>query len=297
MGASPTIATNMFNLKKIRKMEKKVFENSEQRKSFNSAIEKIAKEGRTLSQICKSFALTEGANKEVQDRVFKESNLPDSLKNEFVNIATDKKQLMNLMKGYLLRADGVFVKKYTFTKISGGEIKISKECPKESISFKSLKKQGFRGAIMEYQTEVQKLTNRNEQEGYLECFCYIPKESYSFGEIWSAIKAYFGSNKPDLMELETRIQNAFAPSEETAIKPTKEAEKPVSLDSRTAEDLVKGYIDRLSDANKKKITKYNYLCVRIGKTGVPVIGFTNKPVKASGVVNFETSKYRTNVQG
>ena len=279
-------------------MEKKVFENSEQRKSFNKAIETIAKEGRTLSQVCKSFALTEGANKEVQDRVFKESNLPDSLKNEFVTIATDKKQLMSLMKGYLLRADGIFVKKYTFTKISGGETKISKTCPKEAVSFKTLKKQGFRGAILEYNVEIQKLTNRNEQEGSLECFCYIPKTVYSFGEIWSAIKSYFNANKPDLEDLETRIQKAIECKKEVEKEPTKEAEKATkTLDSSTAEDLVRGYIEKLTDANKKKLTKYAYLCVRIGKTGAPVVGFTNKPVKSSGVINFETAKYRNNVQG
>lgn len=280
-------------------MEKKVFENSEQRKSFNKAIETIAKEGKSLSQVCKSFALTEGANKEVQDKVFKEMGLPDNLKEEFIAIATDKKQLMALMKGYLLRADGVFVKKYTFTKISGGETKISKECPKEAVSFKTLKKQGFKGSIMTYKTPIIKLTNRNEQEGNLECYCYLPKESYSFGEIWGAIKAYFGANKPDLVELENRIQSAFSP----AGTPAKDAEKleketakeTVSLDSSTAEGLVKSYIDRLSEANKKKLTKYSYLCVRIGKTGAPVVGFTNKPVKSAGVINFETSKFKVNV--
>lgn len=276
-------------------MEKNVFETAEQRKDFNKAIEKIAKEGRTLSQVCKSFALTEGANKEVQDRVFKESNLPDSLKNVFLEIATDKKQLMSLMKGYLLRVNGVFAKKHTFTKIVGGKTTISKICPQEAIEFVSLKKQGFKGSIITYKTPVVKLTNRNEQESNIECFCYIPKESYTFNEIWSAIKAYFGANKPDLMELETRIQNAFAPAEETAIEHTKETEKTVSLDSSTAEDLVKGYIERLSDANKKKLSKYAYLCIRIGKTGTPVVGFTNKPVKSAGVINFETAKYRANV--
>lgn len=276
-------------------MEKKVFENSEQRKSFNKAIETIAKEGRSLSQVCKSFALTEGANQEVQNKIFKEMGLPDSLKSEFVTIATDKKQLMSLMKGYLLRVNGIFAKKISFTKIVSGETKISKECPKEAIPFKCLKKQGFRGAILEYQVEVQKLTNRNEQEGSLECFCYVPKESYSFNEIWSAIKSYFNANKPDLEELEKRIQQAIESKKESVKEPTKEAEKPVSLDSSTAEALIKSYIDRLSDANKKKLTKYNYLCVRIGKAGTPVVGFTNKPVKSAGVINFETSKYRANV--
>lgn len=277
-------------------MEKKVFESSEQRKSFNKAIETIAKEGRTLSQVCKSFALTEGANKEFQDKVFAEAKLPNTLKAEFVAIATDKKQLMALMKGYLLRVNGVFAKKMTFTKIVGGNPTISKICPQEAIEFVSLKKQGFKGSIITYKTPVVKLTNRNEQEGNIECYCYIPKESYSFGEIWSAIKSYFGANKPDLEELETSIQNAFAPAEETAIQPTKEAEKPTkTLDCSTAEDLVRSYIDSLSDANKKKLTKYNYLCVRIGKTGAPVVGFTNKPVKSAGVINFETSKYRANV--
>lgn len=276
-------------------MKSNVFESSEQRKSFNKAIETIAKEGKSLSQVCKSFALTEGANKEVQDKVFKEMGLPDNLKEEFIAIATDKKQLMALMKGYLLRADGVFVKKYTFTKISGGETKISKERPKEAVSFKTLKKQGFRGTILEYQTEIRKLTNRNEQEGNLECYCYVPKESYSFGEIWSAIKAFFGANKPDLVELENRIQSAFSPAEAPEKEPEKPAKEVVSLDSSTAEGLVSSYIDRLSDANKKKLSKYAYLCVRIGKTGAPVVGFTNKPVKSAGVINFETSKYRENV--
>lgn len=277
-------------------MEKKVFESSEQRKSFNKAIETIAKEGRSLSQVCKSFALTEGANKEFQDKVFAEAKLPDTLKDEFAEIATDKKKLMELMKGYLLRVNGVFAKKHTFTKIVGGNTTISKICPQEAIEFISLKKQGFKGSIITYKTPVVKLTNRNEQEGNIECYCYIPKESYSFGEIWSSIKSYFGANKPDLEELETKIQNAFAPAEETAIKPTKEAEKPTkTLDSSTAEDLVRGYIEKLTDANKKKLSKYAYLCVRIGKTGTPVIGFTNKPVKSSGVINFETSKYRANV--
>ena len=276
-------------------MEKKVFENSDQRKAFNNALNEIAKEGKSLSQVCKSFALTEGANKEYQDKVFAEAKLPDSLKEEFVAIATDKKVLMALMKGYLLRADGVFVKKYTFTKISGGETKISKTSPQEAVSFKTLKKQGFRGSILEYQTHVRNLTNRNEQEGSLECFCYVPKESFSFNEIWSAIKSYFGANKPDLIELENRIQNAFSPAKEAEKQPAKEEEKPVSLDSQTAEGLVKGYIDRLSEANKKKLTKYNYLCVRIGKTGTPVVGFTNKPVKSSGVINFETAKFKANV--
>lgn len=276
-------------------MEKKVFESSDQRRSFNKAIETIAKEGRTLSQVCKSFALTEGANREAQDRIFKESKLPDSLKNEFVAIATDKKLLMSLMKGYLLRADGVFVKKYTFTKISGGETKISKTCPEEAIPFKSLKKQGFRGAILEYQVGIHKLTNRNEQEGSMECYCYIPKTVYSFGEIWSAIKSYFNANKPNLEELEARIQKAIEGKQEAEKESTKEEKKTVSLDSRTAEDFIKTYIDRLSDANKNKLSKYDYLCVRIGKTGAPVVGFTNKPVKSARVINFETAKYRANV--
>lgn len=277
-------------------MKSNVFESKEQRKSFNGALNEIAREGKSLAQVCKSFALTEGANKEVQDRVFKYFNLPENLKNEFVEIATDKKKLMALMKGYLLRADGTFVKKYTFTKISGGETKISKECPEEAVYFRTLKKQGFSGAIMKYQTEVRKLTNRNEQEGSLECYCYIPKESYSFGEIWNSIKAYFGANKPDLVELENRIQSAFAPIGDTEKQPEKQPEKEItSLDSSTAEGLVRSYVDRLSETNKKKLTKYNYLCVRIGKTGAPVVGFTNKPVKSAGVINFETSKYRENV--
>lgn len=278
-------------------MEKKVFENAEQRKSFNKAIETIAKEGRSLAQICKSFALTEGANREIQDKVFKEMGLPDLLKEEFVSIATNKKVLMDLMKGYLLRVNGVFAKKMTFTKIVGGQITISKICPENAIEFSSMKKQGFRGSIITYKAPVIKLTNRNESEGNLECYCYIKKEVYSFGEIWSAIKAFFGANKPDLVELENRIQSAFAPAE----APAKEAEKlekeTPSLDGKTAEDLVKSYVSRLSDSNKKKLDKYSYLCVRIGKTGAPVVGFTNKPVKSAGVINFETSKYRTNVQG
>lgn len=276
-------------------MKSNVFESKEQRKSFNGALNEIAREGKSLAQVCKSFALTEGANKEVQDRVFQYFNLPEGLKNDFVAIATDKKKLMALMKGYLLRADGTFVKKYTFTKISGGETKISKECPEEAIPFKTLKKQGFTGAIMKYQTEVRKLTNRNEQEGSLECYCYIPKESYSFGEIWGSIKAYFGANKPDLEELENRIQSAFSTAETTEKEPEKPAKETDQLDGKTAEDLVKSYVSRLSDSNKKKLDKYSYLCVRIGKTGAPVVGFTNKPVKAAGVINFETSKYRANV--
>lgn len=276
-------------------MKSNVFESSEQRKSFNGALNEIAREGKSLAQVCKSFALTEGANKEVQDRVFRFFNLPDSLKEEFISIATDKKKLMALMKGYLLRADGIFVKKYTFTKISGGETKISKECPEEAISFKTLKKQGFAGAIMTYKTPIIKLTNRNEQEGNLECYCYLPKESYSFGEIWGAIKAYFGANKPDLVELENRIQSAFSPAETPAKEAEKQTKEAAQLDSSTAEGLVRSYIDRLSESNKKKLDKYSYLCVRIGKTGTPVVGFTNKPVKAAGVINFETSKYRANV--
>lgn len=276
-------------------MEKKVFESTEQRKAFNSALNVIAKEGKSLAQVCKSFALTEGENKETQDRVFEEAKLPDSLKQEFVTIATNKKILMDLMKGYLLRVNGVFAKKMTFTKIVGGQTTISKVCPENAIEFASMKKQGFRGSIITYKTPVVKLTNRNEAEGNLECYCYIPKESYSFGEIWNSIKDYFGANKPDLVEMENRIQSAFAPAE----APEKEAEKPAKetaqLDNTTAEGLVRGYIERLSEANKKKLTKYNYLCVRIGKTGAPVVGFTNKPVKAAGVINFETSKYRANV--
>lgn len=276
-------------------MEKKVFENSEQRKSFNKAIETIAKEGKSLSQVCKSFALTEGANKDVQDRVFREMGLPESLKEEFIEIATNKKTIMDLMKGYLLRVNGVFAKKMTFTKIVGGQTTISKVCPENAIEFASMKKQGFRGSIITYTTPVVRLTNRNEAEGNLECYCYIKKEIYSFGEIWSAIKAFFGANKPDLVELENRIQSAFAPAE----APEKEAEKlekeTPSLDGKTAEDLVKSYVSRLSDSNKKKLDKYSYLCVRIGKTGAPVVGFTNKPVKSAGVINFETSKYRANV--
>lgn len=278
-------------------MEKKVFENGEQRKAFNNALNKIAKEGKSLSQVCKSFALTEGANKEVQDKVFSEAKLPDSLKEEFVSIATDKKALMALMKGYLLRVNGIFAKKYTFTKIVGGHTTISKICPKEAIEFVSLKKQGFKGTIKVYKTPALKLTNRNEMEGNLECYCYIPKTVYSFNEIWGAIKGYFNAGKPELEVLESNIQRAIESKKEA----TKEAEKPaketVSLDGKTAEDLVKSYVDRLSEANKKKLTKYAYLCVRIGKTGAPVIGFTNKPVKSAGVINFETSKYRENVQG
>lgn len=277
-------------------MEKKLFESSEQRKSFNKAIETIAKEGRSLSQVCKSFALTEGANKEVQDRVFREMGLPESLKKEFVEIATNKKVLMDLMKGYLLRVNGIFAKKMTFTKIVGGHTTISKVCPEEAIEFVSLKKQGFKGTILTYKKPVIKLTNRNEQEGNLECYCYIKKEVYSFNEIWGAIKAYFGANKPDLIELENRIQKAFAPVGDAEKQPEKQPEKETAqLDDSTAEGLVESYINRLSEANKKKLTKYNYLCVRIGKTGAPVVGFTNKPVKSAGVINFETSKYRENV--
>lgn len=277
-------------------MEKKVFESSEQRKAFNIALNEIAKEGKSLSQVCKSFALTEGANKEVQDRVFKEAKLPESLKEDFVVIATDKKQLMSLMKGYLLRVNGVFAKKMTFTKIVGGQSTISKECPKEAIEFSSLKKQGFKGTILTYKNPVIKLTNRNEAEGNIECYCYIKKESYSFGEIWSAIKAYFGANKPDLIELENRIQSAFSPVETPAKEAVKEAKKQaVLLDNATAEDAAKAYIERLSDSNKNKLSKYAYLCVRIGKTGSPVVGFTNKPIKSAGVINFETKNFRTNV--
>lgn len=279
-------------------MEKKVFENSDQRKAFNNALNEIAKEGKSLAQVCKSFALTEGANKETQDRVFKEAKLPDSLKEEFIAIATNKKALMALMKGYLLRVNGVFAKKMTFTKIVGGQTTISKVCPEGAIEFISLKKQGFKGTILAYEKPVIKLTNRNEAEGNLECYCYIPKETYSFGEIWGAIKAFFGANKPDLIDLENRIQSAFSPAEAPVGEAVKEAEKQaVLLDKATAEDAAKAYIERLSETNKKKLAKYNYLCVRIGKTGAPVVGFTNKPIKSAGVINFETSKYQANVQG
>ena len=202
---------------------------------------------------------------------------------------------MDLMKSYLLRVDGVFAKKVTFTKIEGGVTKKSDAIPEDAIGFKSLKKKGFRGDLfVNYKNKVTKFTKRDEENGNLECYCYIPKTSFSFGEVWSAIGAYFSANMPDVKELESKIQSYITDSAPTNIQ-DKETEKPVSLDSRTAEDLVKGYIDRLSETNKKKLTKYNYLCVRIGKTGTPVVGFTNKPVKSAGVINFETSKYRANV--
>lgn len=297
MGSSPAAATNMFNLKKNRKMGTKVFNSKEERVNFKKALNDLKNEAKTIASVCKNFALTEGANKETQDKVFKAYSLPDALKEDFICVATNKKFLMDLMKAYLLRVDGVFAKKVTFTKIEGGVTKKGDAIPEDAIEFKSLKKKGFRGDLfVTYKNKVTKFTKRDEENGNLECYCYVPKESFSFGEVWSAIGAYFSVNMPDVKELENKIQSYITTdSAPTDVKC--DAEKPISLDSRTAEDLVKGYIDKLSDANKKKLTKYNYLCVRIGKTGTPVVGFTNKPVKSSGVINFETAKYRNNVQG
>ena len=277
-------------------MGTKVFNSKEERTNFKKALNDLKTEAKSIASVCKNFALTEGANKETQDKVFKAYSLPDALKEDFICVATNKKFLMDLMKAYLLRVDGVFAKKVTFTKIEGGATKKSDTIPEDAIEFKSLKKKGFRGDLfVTYKNKVSKFTKRDEENGNLECYCYIPKTSFSFGEVWSAIGAYFSANMPDLKEIENKIQSYITTDSAPTDIQHKEEKPTKTLDSSTAEDLVKGYIDKLSDANKKKLTKYNYLCVRIGKTGTPVIGFTNKPVKASGVVNFETSKYRTNV--
>ena len=277
-------------------METKVFNSKEERTNFKKALNDLKTEAKTIASVCKNFALTEGANKETQDKVFKAYSLPDALKEDFICVATNKKFLMDLMKAYLLRVDGVFAKKVTFTKIEGGVTKKSDVIPEDAIEFKSLKKKGFRGDLfVNYKNKVTKFTKRDEENGNLECYCYIPKTSFSFGEVWSAIGAYFSANMPDVKELEIKIQSYITTDSAPTNIQEKEAEKPVSLDSSTAETLIKSYIDRLSDANKKKLSKYAYLCVRIGKTGTPVVGFTNKPVKSSGVINFETAKYRANV--
>lgn len=277
-------------------METKVFNSKEERTNFKKALNDLKTEAKTIASVCKNFALTEGNNKENQDKVFKAYSLPDALKEDFVCIATNKKFLMDLLKAYLLRVDGVFAKKVTFTKIEGGATKKSDAIPKDAIEFKSLKKKGFRGDLfVSYKNKATKFTKRDEENGNLECYCYVPKESFSFGEVWSAIGAYFSANMPDVKEIENKIQSYITTDSAPTDIQDKETEKPVSLDSSTAEALIKSYIDRLSDANKKKLTKYNYLCVRIGKTGTPVVGFTNKPVKSAGVINFETSKYRANV--
>lgn len=276
-------------------METKVFNSKEERTNFKKALNDLKTEAKTIASVCKNFALTEGANRENQDKVFKMYSLPDALKEDFICVSTNKKFLMDLMKAYLLRVDGVFAKKIVFTKIEGGVTKKSDVIPEDAIWFKSLKKKGFRGDLfVTYKNKVSKFTKRDEENGNLECYCYTPKTSFSFGEVWSAIGAYFSANMPDLKEIENKIQSYITDSVPTNIQ-DKETEKTVSLDNKTAEDLVKNYIDRLSDANKKKLSKYNYLCVRIGKTGTPVVGFTNKPVKSIGVINFETSKYRANV--
>lgn len=279
-------------------MGTKVFNSKEERTNFKKALNDLKTEAKSIASVCKNFALTEGANKENQDKVFKAYSLPDALKEDFICVATNKKFLMDLLKAYLLRVDGVFAKKVTFTKIEGGATKKSDAIPEDAIEFKSLKKKGFRGDLfVNYKNKVTKFTKSDEENGNLECYCYVPKESFSFGEVWSAIGAYFSANMPDVKELESKIQSYIT----TDSAPTDiecEAEKTTKmLDSSTAEDLVRGYIEKLTDANKKKLTKYAYLCVRIGKTGAPVVGFTNKPVKSSGVINFETAKYRNNVQG
>ena len=279
-------------------MGTKVFNSKEERTNFKKALNDLKTEAKSIASVCKNFALTEGANKENQDKVFKAYSLPDALKEDFICVATNKKFLMDLLKAYLLRVDGVFAKKVTFTKIEGGATKKSDAIPEDAIEFKSLKKKGFMGDLfVNYKNKVTKFTKSDEENGNLECYCYVPKESFSFGEVWSAIGAYFSANMPDVKELESKIQSYIT----TDSAPTDiecEAEKTTkTLDSSTAEDLVRGYIEKLTDANKKKLTKYAYLCVRIGKTGAPVVGFTNKPVKSSGVINFETAKYRNNVQG
>lgn len=279
-------------------MGTKVFNSKEERTNFKKALNDLKTEAKSIASVCKNFALTEGANKENQDKVFKAYSLPDALKEDFICVATNKKLLMDLLKAYLLRVDGVFAKKVTFTKIEGGATKKSDAIPEDAIEFKSLKKKGFMGDLfVNYKNKVTKFTKSDEENGNLECYCYVPKESFSFGEVWSAIGAYFSANMPDVKELESKIQSYIT----TDSAPTDiecEAEKTTkTLDSSTAEDLVRGYIEKLTDANKKKLTKYAYLCVRIGKTGAPVVGFTNKPVKSSGVINFETAKYRNNVQG
>lgn len=275
-------------------MGTKVFNSKEERVNFKKALNDLKTEAKNIASVCKNFALTEGANKENQDKIFKMYGLPDALKEDFIRVATNKKFLMDLMKAYLLRVDGIFAKKIVFTKIEGGVTKKSDVIPEDAIGFKSLKKKGFRGDLfVNYKNKVTKFTKRDEGNGNFECYCYVPKTSFSFGEVWSAVGAYFSANMPDTQEIENEIQSYItdsAPAPTPA--PTQQESK---LDNLTAEGLVKAYIDRLSEANKKKLTKYNYLCVRIGKTGVPVVGFTNKPVKAAGVINFETSKYRANV--
>ena len=278
-------------------MEKKVFNSKDERTNFKKALNDLKTEAKTIASVCKNFALTEGANKETQDKVFKAYSLPDALKEDFICVATNKKFLMDLMKAYLLRVDGVFAKKITFTKIEGGVTKKSDVIPEDAIEFKSLKKKGFRGDLfVSYKNKATKFTKRDEENGNLECYCYVPKESFSFGEVWSAIGAYFAANMPDIKEIEDKIQSYITTDSAPTNIQDKETEKPTkTLDSSTAEDLVRGYIEKLTDANKKKLSKYAYLCVRIGKTGVPVIGFTNKPVKSAGVINFETAKYRANV--
>lgn len=280
-------------------METKVFNSKEERKNFKKALNDLKTEAKSIASVCKNFALTEGANKENQDKVFKSYDLPDALKEDFICVATNKKFLMDLMKAYLLRVNGVFAKKVTFTKIEGGVTKISNETPEDALEFKSLKKKGFRGNLfVTYKNKVTKFTKRDEENGNIECYCYVPKTSFSFGEVWSAVGAYFSANMPDVKEIENEIQRAIESKEEAVKEAEKQPEKEsFSLDDQTAEDLVKAYVDRLTDANKKKLAKYAYLCVRIGKTGAPVVGFTNKPIKSSGVINFETAKYRNNVQG
>ena len=276
-------------------MGTKVFNSREEQKNLKKALNDLKTEAKSIASVCKNFALTEDANLENQDKIFKMYGLPDALKDDFVCVATNKKFLMDLMKAYLLRVDGVFAKKIVFTKIEGGVTKKSDVIPEDAIGFKSLKKKGFRGDLfVTYKNKVTKFTKRDEENGNLECYCYVPKESFSFGEVWGAIGAYFSANMPDVKELENKIQS-YITTDSAPSDITHKEEKPVSLDSSTAEGLVKSYIDRLSDENKKKLTKYNYLCVRIGKTGTPVVGFTNKPVKSAGVINFETAKYRANV--
>lgn len=171
------------------------------KKEFKSLESLLNREFQSVSKVCKVYASTF-----TQRRSFKEYCKGCEINNSEIidrmyNLATDRYFLQYMLLAYYDTADGVLCKKVQLKKVDAKGIEISrnkKVTESDALPFKVLKKKGFSGKTIEFET-TRTSTGVTDESGVTTFSIYVKRnECFKIEEITRVLLEYASAGFPEI---------------------------------------------------------------------------------------------------
>lgn len=171
------------------------------KKEFKSLESLLNREFQSVSKVCKVYASTFGQKKSFKDYCKSCGiNNSDTIERMYA-FATNRNFLQYMLLAYYDTADGVLCKKLQLRKVDANGMEISKNKKAnetDALSFKVLKKKGFSGKTIEFET-TRTSTGVTDESGVTTFFIYVKRdECFKIEEITRVLLEYASAGFPEI---------------------------------------------------------------------------------------------------